>query len=50
VSNAWEMMENGRRWMMERWNELILAPAALIIIEMHCTSDQFDGEGGTKPE
>lgn len=50
MSNAWEMMENGRRWMMERWNELILAPAALIIIEMHCTSDQFDGERGTESE
>jgi hypothetical protein len=27
VSNAREMMDDGRRWMMERWNEVILAPA-----------------------
>ena len=46
VSNAREMMDDGRRWMMERWNELILVPAGPdLMIELLCTAlmHRFDG-------
>jgi hypothetical protein len=46
VSNAREMMDDGRRWMMERWNELILVPAGPdLMVELLCTAlmHRFDG-------